>query len=72
MRVGRRPGIMRLARARGCHAGMAYLAAELGYAAPQPVATEDKAHELSLRIAALADQQALMLAELRSLVGGGA
>lgn len=34
--------ILRMARAAGCHAGMLFLARELGYADPQPIEPEDE------------------------------
>jgi len=38
--------ILRLARSRGIHGGMAYIAAELGYAEPQPIEPRDELAEL--------------------------
>lgn len=38
--------VLRLARERGCHAGMQYLAAALSYAEPVPVEPKDEADEL--------------------------
>ena len=37
--------VMRLARAKGCHAGMQHLSAELSYAEPVPVEPKDEADE---------------------------
>ena len=38
--------ILRLAREKGCHAGMEFLAAELGYTEPVPVDSKDEIAEL--------------------------
>jgi hypothetical protein len=38
--------IMKLARAKGCHVGMQYLSASLGYSEPFPVDVKDEAAEL--------------------------
>lgn len=38
--------ILRMARARGCHVGMEYLCAELGYSVPQPIEPRDEVAEL--------------------------
>lgn len=38
--------LLRLSRQAGCHIGMQYLAAELGYAEPQPVEPRDEVAEL--------------------------
>jgi len=38
--------VMRMARLRGCHAGMEYLAARLSYAPPVPVTPADESDEL--------------------------
>lgn len=38
--------VLRQARAKGCHAGMQFIAAEVGYAAPIPVDPKDEAAEL--------------------------
>lgn len=38
--------ILRLARQRGCHVGMQFLATELSYAEPQPVEPRDEADQL--------------------------
>jgi hypothetical protein len=38
--------ILRLARERGCHAGMTFIARELGYADPQPIEPEDERAKL--------------------------
>lgn len=38
--------VMRLARAKGCHAGMQFMADALGYAPPTPIEPKDEAAEL--------------------------
>lgn len=38
--------ILRLAREKGCHAGMLYIARDLGYADPQPIEPEDEKAKL--------------------------
>lgn len=38
--------VLRLARERGCHAGMHYIARELGYTEPSPVEPEDARAQL--------------------------
>lgn len=48
--------ILRLAREKGCHTGMAYLAHSLGYAPPQPIEPRDETAELQRQfIAATAE-----------------
>lgn len=42
--------VMRLARQRGCHVGMQYLAQALGYADPQPIDPRDEADELRRQV----------------------
>jgi hypothetical protein len=42
--------IFRLARERGCHAGMQYLAEALSYAEPVPIEPKDEADELRRRL----------------------
>lgn len=37
---------LRLAREKGCHAGMTFIARELGYADPQPIEPEDEKAKL--------------------------
>lgn len=54
--------VMRLARDRGCHAGMAALAAELSYAEPVPIEPRDEADELRRRVLAMgAELQASLM-----------
>lgn len=38
--------LLRLAREKGCHAGMTFIARDLGYADPQPVEPEDERAKL--------------------------
>lgn len=38
--------VLRLAREKGCHAGMTFIARELGYADPQPIEPEDERAKL--------------------------
>lgn len=38
--------VLRMARDRGCHVGMQYLAAALSYAEPQPIEPRDEADQL--------------------------
>lgn len=52
--------VMRLARERGCHAGMEFLAAALSYAAPQPVEPKDEADELRRQYIEVARSMAKM------------
>lgn len=59
--------VLRLARERGCHAGMQYLAAELGYAEPQPVEPKDQADELCRQVLAMGSQITRALAKLEQL-----
>ena len=38
--------VLRLAKEKGCHAGMAFIARELGYGDPQPIEPEDEKAKL--------------------------
>lgn len=38
--------VLRAAREKGCHVGLEFLAAELGYAPPQPIQPQDEADHL--------------------------
>jgi len=50
--------LLRLARDKGHHGGLAYMAAQLGYAAPQPLEPRDEAAELMRQyIEAVAEQK---------------
>jgi hypothetical protein len=52
--------VFRIARERGCHAGMQYLATALSYAEPIPIEPKDEADELKRQfIAATKDLQKL-------------
>ncbi len=59
--------VMRLARAKGCHAGMAHLAAELGYAEPSPVEPKDAAAELKRQFIESTRALAAMAARIERL-----
>lgn len=50
--------ILRMARDRGCHAGMQYLAETLGYATPVPVAPQDGIEDLIRQYLARRDADA--------------
>lgn len=54
--------ILRMARERGCHVGMQYIAASLGYAEPVPVDPKDELAEL-LRQSIEANRQTQRLQE---------
>lgn len=45
--------VLRLARAKGCHAGMQWLCSELSYADPQPVEPKDEADDLRRQLLAM-------------------
>lgn len=49
--------LIRSARDRGCHAGMQYIAAALGYAMPQPIEPADEVAELQRRFIRATEQQ---------------
>jgi hypothetical protein len=59
--------VMRLARERGCHAGMAYLAQELSYCEPTPVRPRDRADELRRQVLAMGHQLCQALAAIDKL-----
>lgn len=59
--------VLRLARVKGCHVGMNYLAERLGYAPPVPVSAKDRKAELQRDFVAAAEAMAAMLAEIKSL-----
>ncbi len=48
--------ILRLAREKGCHAGMRYIADALSYAEPQPIEPRDEADELRRQVLAMGSQ----------------
>ncbi len=60
--------IARLARARGCHEFMAALAAELGYAAPVPIASRDEVADLQRQFVALVRMQSSLVERMERLV----
>jgi len=59
--------VMRLARARGCHIGMQYLARELSYAEPVPVSVQDQADELRRQFIEATSKLQAMADEIRRL-----
>lgn len=59
--------ILRLARAKGCHAGMAHLAAELGYSEPVPIEPKDAAAELKRQFIKSTRDLAAMAARIEQL-----
>lgn len=66
--------ILRLARAKGCHIGMHYIARELGYADPQPIEPEDERAQLqrefidaSRKMQKIADRIEALSAPLRAV-----
>ena len=62
--------VMRLARGRGCHAAMQYLAQELSYAEPQPVSMKDQADELQRKFIEATTQLQAMAEEIKRLNQG--
>lgn len=63
--------VMRLARERGCHAGMEFMAATLSYAAPQPVEPKDEADELRRKYIEAAQSMAKMAERIEALERAG-
>lgn len=59
--------LMRLARGRGCHAGMQFLAAHLGYAEPVPVEPKDEADELRRQVLEMGKALQTALARIEAL-----
>lgn len=59
--------ILRLARERNCHAGMVYLARELGYADPQAIEPEDEKAKLQREYIEAARAIAKMAARIEQL-----
>lgn len=52
--------VLRMARAKGCHAGMQFISRDLGYADPQPIEPEDERAKLQRQfIEASRNMQAL-------------
>lgn len=62
--------VLRLARAKGYHAGFAYLAETLGYAPPVPIEPRDEVAELQRQFVA-ATQAMAALAERMEVLSGG-
>lgn len=61
--------VLRLARAKGCHVGMGHLAAELGYAEPQPIEPKDERAELQRQFIESTRALAAMAARIEQLGG---
>ena len=59
--------ILRLARERGCHAGMSFLAASLSYAEPVPIEPRDEADELRRQFIESTRSLAAMAARIEQL-----
>jgi hypothetical protein len=59
--------ILKLARGRGCHAGMVYLSRELGYTDPQPVEPEDEKAKLQREYIEAARAMAKLAGRIESL-----
>jgi hypothetical protein len=59
--------IMRIAREKGCHLGMDFIAAELGYAPPVPVDPRDEKAELQRQFIESTQKLAAMAARIESL-----
>lgn len=63
--------VMRLARAKGCHAGMQHLSAELSYAEPVPVEPKDEADELRRQVLAMGQSLQKALSRIEQLDKSG-
>jgi len=61
--------LLRMARAKGCHAGMEFLCSELGYAAPQPVEPRDEMAELMRDFNAAVALQAQLAERMEKAAG---
>ena len=59
--------LLRLARAKGCHVGMEYLAEALGYAAPVPVSKEDAADQLKREFIEATNKLAAMAQQIQRI-----
>lgn len=59
--------VLRLAREKGCHAGMTYMARELGYADPQPIEPEDEKAKLQREYIEAARAMSKMAARIEAL-----
>lgn len=61
--------VLRLARAKGCHAGMNQIASELGYAEPVPIEPKDERAELQRRFIEATRELQAMAARIGQLGG---
>ncbi len=59
--------VLRLARAKGCHIGIAYILRDLGYADPQAIEPRDEAAELQRAFIASIEQGKQIMARLERL-----
>ncbi|GMV45122.1 MAG: hypothetical protein AMXMBFR66_05200 [Pseudomonadota bacterium] len=59
--------VLRLARERGCHVGMQYLAVALSYAEPVPVEPKDEADELRRQVLAMGQSLQRALSRIEQL-----
>ncbi|MDO9313373.1 MAG: hypothetical protein Q7T97_02370 [Burkholderiaceae bacterium] len=59
--------ILRLARERGCHVGMNFLAASLSYAEPVPIEPRDEADELRRQVLEMGRQLQTALSRIEQL-----
>lgn len=59
--------VMRMARERGCHAGMAYLCHTLSYSEPAPLEPRDEADELRRQVLTMGKQLQATLARIEQL-----
>ena len=59
--------VLRLARAKGCHTGFAFMASELGYAPPVPIDPRDEVAELQRKFIAATASMAELAERLQQL-----
>lgn len=59
--------ILRMAREKGCHAGMSFLADELSYAEPVPIEPKDEADELRRQVLEMGRQLQVALGRIEQL-----
>lgn len=59
--------ILRESRAIGCHAGMAYIAKDVGYAEPQPIEPEDEYGQLQRTFTESVKAQSALVARMEQL-----
>ena len=64
--------ILRMARAKGVHAGFEYMAASLGYAPPVPVEPRDEVAELQRQFVAATQAMAALAARMETLMPAAA